>query len=64
MKLGMRGKVQLMVSLNNQEEWKHCITVGCGIRLARNYVEQRMGALNDARDYGTQRFTAVGGRST
>ena len=51
-----------MVSLNNYAEWKHCITVDCGIRLTRHYVEQRLSALNDAKDYGTQRFTAVWGK--
>lgn len=38
------------------EEWRHCITVLCGIPLTPAYVESRVKALADPADYGTQRF--------
>lgn len=41
---------------NTFEEWKHCITVTCGIPLTPSYVEERIAALSDATDYHTQKF--------
>ncbi|MEM6386796.1 MAG: hypothetical protein AAF718_11235 [Pseudomonadota bacterium] len=38
------------------DEWKHCITVKCGIPLTQSYVQERLTALNDQKDYHTQRF--------
>jgi hypothetical protein len=38
------------------EEWKHCITVSCGIPLTAQYVQERLAALTDKRDFHTQRF--------
>ncbi|MEM8556012.1 MAG: hypothetical protein AAGF71_14455 [Pseudomonadota bacterium] len=38
------------------DEWKHCITVSCGIPLTRGYVDERIIALNNAADFHTQRF--------
>ncbi|WP_110710451.1 hypothetical protein [Salinicola sp. CR57] len=44
------------------EEWHHCITVECQISLTREYVAQRLQALDDPRDYATQRLIAFYGR--
>lgn len=40
----------------NYEDWKVCITVYCGIPLTREFVQQRIIALNDKKDFHTQRF--------
>lgn len=50
-----------MQSLKSYEDWKHCVTVLCGIPLTQAYVEQRLAALRDPTDYGTQRFVATWG---
>ena len=38
------------------EEWKHCITVDCGIPLTRNFIKERIAALVDMGDFHTQKF--------
>ncbi|MEM6727366.1 MAG: hypothetical protein AAF618_02590 [Pseudomonadota bacterium] len=38
------------------EDWKHCITVKCDIPLTPSYVDERIAALTDDRDYHTQKF--------
>ncbi|MEM8538016.1 MAG: hypothetical protein AAGF56_09160 [Pseudomonadota bacterium] len=38
------------------EEWKHCITVTCDIPLTSSYVAERIDALNDRKQFQTQRF--------
>ena len=43
------------------EEWKHCITVVCGIPLTLKYVQERIAALNDGKDYHTQQYIKVWG---
>ena len=50
-----------MLVLNTYEDWKHCITVDCGIPLTREYVQQRLAALHDPKDYSRERFVAVWG---
>lgn len=45
------------------EDWKHCITVSCGIPLTPHYVEQRITALTDTSDFHTQRFIERWGRA-
>ncbi|WP_299322339.1 hypothetical protein [Parasphingopyxis sp.] len=47
--------------LNTYDDWKHCITVSCGIPLTMEYVEARMAALADKSAYGTMRFVEVWG---
>lgn len=42
-------------------EWRHCITVLCGIPLTLPYIETRIATLADPLDHGTQRFVAVWG---
>ena len=38
------------------EEWKHCITVKCGIALTPHYARERIAALADKKDFHTQKF--------
>ncbi|MEM9059723.1 MAG: hypothetical protein AAGD13_04605 [Pseudomonadota bacterium] len=38
------------------EEWENCITVKCGIPLTAKFVEDRIEALENTRDYGTRKF--------
>lgn len=50
-----------MPALKSYEDWKHCITVLCGIPLTKSYIEQRLTALRDPSDYKTQKFVAMWG---
>jgi hypothetical protein len=50
-----------MPALQTFEDWKHCITVLCGIPLTRSYIDQRLAALRDPADYSTQKFVAAWG---
>ena len=50
-------------SLETYDDWKHCITVLCRIPLTPAYVEQRLAALRDPADNGTQRFIATWGEA-
>lgn len=43
------------------EEWKHCITVICGIPLTESYVRQRIEALHDTSDHMTSKFVELYG---
>ncbi|MEJ8563532.1 hypothetical protein QTO30_21365 [Yoonia sp. GPGPB17] len=38
------------------EDWKHCITIKCGIPLTSDYVAERLTALHDHTDYQTEKF--------
>lgn len=38
------------------DEWKHCITVDCGIPLTRAFVRERIGSLSDRQDFHTRRY--------
>lgn len=40
------------------EEWRHCITVQCGIPLTPDYVAARIAALEDRDDFQTGKFIA------
>ncbi|WP_245128868.1 hypothetical protein [Mucilaginibacter straminoryzae] len=31
----------------NYEEWRYCITVGCGLNLYRHFIEQRITIMED-----------------
>lgn len=44
------------------EEWQHCITVECGIELTPQFISQRISALQDQRDYHTQKFAKLYGQ--
>ena len=37
-------------------EWEHCITVQCGIPLTADFVAGRIKALEDPKDFRTQKF--------
>jgi len=50
-----------MQALKSYEDWKHCITVLCGIPLTRPYIEERLTALRDPADLSTQKFVATWG---
>ena len=50
-------------SLKTYEDWKHCITVLCRIPLAPAYVQERLAALRNPADYGTQKFLATWGEA-
>ena len=50
-------------SLQTYDDWKHCITVLCGIPLTSAYVEDRLAALRDHADHGTQKFIAAWGEA-
>ena len=41
---------------SNYKEWKHCITVECGIPLEHDFIDRRIAALQDHSDYYTQQF--------
>ena len=43
------------------EEWRHCITVDCGIPLTPKYVEERITALSNIKNHHTQQFIKVWG---
>ncbi|WDF53958.1 hypothetical protein [Mucilaginibacter sp. KACC 22063] len=38
------------------QDWHYCITVQCGIKLDRLYIEQRINALQDENDDYTKSF--------
>lgn len=43
------------------EDWKHCISVRCGIPLTAPYLRERIAALGNASDPMTARFAALYG---
>lgn len=45
------------------EDWKHCITVACGIPLTPSYVAERLAALQNPSDFHTQKFVNQWGRA-
>ena len=52
-----------MQSFQTYDDWKHCITELCRIPLTLTYVEQRLTALRDPADHGTQKFIAAWGEA-
>ena len=50
-----------MLALTSYEDWKHCITVLCGIPLTEPYIEQRLAELGDPANNTTQKFVAMWG---
>ena len=52
----------MALTLKTYDDWKHCITVLCRIPLTPTYVEQRLAALRDPTDQGTQ-FVATWGEA-
>ena len=51
------------MKLSNYDDWKHCITVECGIPLTPDYVEQRIAALKDPQNHHTQKFKSTWGEA-
>ena len=47
---------------NTYEEWRHCITIKCGIPLTDAYIEERLRALRSPRDAATERFRKLYGQ--
>ncbi len=50
-----------MLALKSYEDWKHCITVLCGIPLTEPYIEQRLAELRDPSNGTTQKFVTMWG---
>ena len=42
-------------------EWRHCITIDCGIALTDSYITARIAALRDDSDPHTARFVELYG---
>ena len=49
------------MKLSSYEDWKHCITVLCGIPLTPDYIEQRIAALSDPSNFETKKFRDIWG---
>jgi hypothetical protein len=45
----------------NYDEWRHCITVECGIPLTTRFVEERITAMQDVNDFRTRQFVQLYG---
>lgn len=45
----------------NYENWKHCITVSCGIPLTVDYIRTRLVDLKNPSDFHTQKFIKTWG---
>lgn len=43
------------------DAWRHCIEVDCGIVLTPLYINERLQALGDTRDFRTAQFTKLYG---
>ncbi len=44
------------------DEWKHCITIDCGIPLNASFVQQRITELTNEGDAQTKHFIKLYGR--
>lgn len=47
----------------NYSEWEHCITIDCDIPLTLDYVTNRIEALQNDKDYHTQKFVKTWGEA-
>lgn len=45
------------------DEWEHCITVQCGIPLTATFVANRIKALEDEKEFSTQKFIECWGEA-
>ncbi len=59
----LRGVLIMANSIipNNFQQWKHCITVECGLTLTASFIEQRIRALQTDSDHHTKQFTRLYG---
>ena len=48
---------------SNFAEWRHCITVECGISLTPSYIEKRIQALQSEKDEHTRQFVRLYGKT-
>lgn len=44
------------------DEWVHCITVECGLKLTPDYISQRITSLQNSNDHYTQQFLKLYGK--
>jgi len=51
------------MKLTTYEDWKHCITVLCGIPLTSEYIEKRLLELENSSDYGTRKSKETWGNA-
>lgn len=47
---------------HNYEAWRHCITVECGLELTADFIEERVSALQNNKDYSTKKFVQLYGQ--
>ncbi|NTS78139.1 hypothetical protein HR060_14895 [Catenovulum sp. SM1970] len=47
----------------NYDEWRHCITVECGLKLTPEYIASRIEALNNNADHYTQQYVKSYGQA-
>lgn len=45
----------------NYEEWRHCITVECGIDLTQAFIEERLAVWRNAQSEESHRFRRLYG---
>jgi len=38
------------------EEWRHCITIDCGLELTPSFIEERIVGLQDKTEHHTQQL--------
>lgn len=51
------------MKLDTYDDWKHCITVSCGIPLTLDYIDERISDLRNPRNDHTRRFTKTWGEA-
>ncbi len=44
------------------DEWRHCITVECGIPLTAAFIDERIASMQNASDFKTQQFLRLYGQ--
>ena len=44
------------------DQWHHCITVECGIRLDLDYIQTRLQALQNMGEFHTQQYAKLYGQ--
>lgn len=43
------------------EQWRHCITVDCGLTLSAKFIDQRIEELKNESDFKTKQFLELYG---
>jgi hypothetical protein len=54
--------MQKSIIPQNYEEWRHCIVVECGLELTPSFIEKRISALKNNKEYYTQQFIHLYGQ--